>query len=111
MNNIYVDELPKRCKECDFCEYFVEDAHGKGKHEVACYFNGFLTNALLGDIIEARHCTHLKLISDRLAEERKMVVQEIRNRLCKCDEYDCCCIDNMNIDEVHKFLDQIERNG
>ena len=79
MNNIYVDELPKNCAECKFCEYYEEDVHGKGMHEVACCLNGFLTNALWGDQLEVKYCPHLKLITDRLAEERKKVVQEIKN--------------------------------
>lgn len=79
MNNIYVDELPKSCAECKFCEYYEEDVHGKGMHEVACCLNGFLTNALWGDQLEVKYCPHLKLITDLLAEERKKVVQEIRD--------------------------------
>lgn len=81
MNNIYVEKIPETCEDCEFCEHFGKDAHGKGKHEVACYFNGFLTNALLGDIINAKHCSHLKPLTDRLAEERKKVVQEIGQQL------------------------------
>lgn len=112
MNNIYVETIPETCEECEFCEYFGKDAHGKGKHEVACYFNGFLTNALLGDIINAKHCSHLKLLSDRLAEERKKVVQEIKDKLLYCSER---YIEKDNAfyykgDEVDEILDQIERN-
>jgi hypothetical protein len=113
MNNIYVDELPKSCEECDFCEYFGKDAHGKGQHEVACWFNGFLTNALLGDIIEAKHCTHLKSLTDRLTEERKKVVQEIKKLVIESTCYDTeeevrNQLYDMSAGEVLKILDQIE---
>ena len=80
MNNIYVETIPETCEDCEFCEHFGKDAHGKGKHEVACYFNGFLTNAILGDTINAKHCSHLKLLTDRLAEEKQKVVTEIKKQ-------------------------------
>ena len=113
MNNIYVETKPETCEECEFCDHFEKDAHGKGKHEVACYFNGFLTNALLGDIINAKHCSHLKPLSDRLAEERNKAVQEIRE-WCK-ESFDYTKLPNelgcwvaVNREEFFNILDQIE---
>lgn len=117
MNNIYVETMPETCENCEFCEHFEKDAHGKGKHEVACYFNGFLTNALLGDTINAKHCSHLKPLSDRLAEERKRVVQSLKDKIEKRnngtrngnhseqykDGYSACCCD------LTELLDQIDR--
>lgn len=60
---VYVDELPKSCQKCPFCEYFEEDAHGKGKHEVACYFNGSLGNILCGNQTNPKTC-QLKTLVD-----------------------------------------------
>ena len=105
MNNIYVETIPETCEECEFCEHFGKDAHGKGKHEVACYFNGFLTNALLGDTINAKHCSHLKPLTDRLAEERKKVCDKIRHNAISHN--------NLEVDMYYispEQLDQIERN-
>lgn len=110
MSNIYVDEQPETCEDCEFCEYFGKDAHGKGKHEVACYLNGFLTNALLGDTINAKHCSHIKLLSDRLAEERKKVVQEIwkefeQRLMGKTKDMPIMKVCNM----INSVLDQVEK--
>ena len=73
MNNIYVDELPKDCLDCP-CES-------------ESYCN------LLYDYIPCiqTECRHpecpLKSLTDRLAEERKRVVQEIRKKAKKTQFY------------------------
>ena len=92
MNNIYVSEMPKCCEQCQInCSKKL-----KGK------FSCLVTDC--DGCIGGRHknCP-LKLLSDRLAEERKKVVQELREKL-KAD---------ISIAEdyfaVVKILDQIER--
>ena len=102
MNNIYVDELPKDCGDCVFCKqteyyYYCDKLHTK-----LGYFN------------KEKDCP-LKPLTDRLAEERKTVVQEIRehfkNNLFDWYEDE----DNANkelyldADCVWRVLDQIEK--
>jgi hypothetical protein len=74
MNNIYVDELPEDCLCCPceseyFCNLLKTDI-------------GFLKWG------ETHKECPLKLITDRLAEERKKVVQEIKERLIKYTGFD-----------------------
>lgn len=76
---VYVDELPKSCKDCFFCEHIEEDVDGKGRDEVACYFEGFLNNVLLGETFSAEKCKHLHSLSDYTKQVRKEVCEEIRN--------------------------------
>ena len=66
---VYVDELPKNCQKCTFCEYFEEDAHGKGEHEVACYFNGSFGNILYGNQTSHKTCP-LQTIADNNKQMR-----------------------------------------
>lgn len=75
---IYVDELPKSCKECFFCEHIEEDIDGKGRDEVACYFEGFLNNVLLGDTFNSKNCKHLQSLAEHDKQVRKEVCDKIR---------------------------------
>ncbi len=72
---VYVDELPKSCEECPFCEYFEKDAHGKGKHEVACYFNGSLGNILYGNQTSPKTCP-IQSLTDYTKQVRKEVCEK-----------------------------------
>lgn len=99
MNNIYVDELPKSCRGCLFQCYgsclggrdilngnpYTEICHLKRQKPIDC---------------------PLKTLSDRLAEERKKVVQEIRNKVEQAK-----FVYEWKGDEAHiqDILDQIER--
>lgn len=106
---IFVDELPKSCEECPFCEYFEKDAHGKGKHEVACYFNGSLGNILYGNQTSPKTCP-LKSLADHDKQVRKEVVQEINAEL-----YNKMVLYNKKLEysEIALILNQIqgENNG
>ena len=65
---IFVNELPKSCKQCPYYEInSYADILGYKTNSHKCVLNGSM---ITGD------CP-LELISDRLAEERKRVVQEI----------------------------------
>ena len=64
MNNIYVDELPESCIDCP-CH------NGEHGH---CKLNGKYV------IIYRLFDCPLKLITDRLAEERKKVCDELRRK-------------------------------
>lgn len=77
---VYVDELPKSCEKCGFCEYFDKDAHGKGKHEVACYFNGSLGNILYGNQTSPQTCP-LQSLSDYTKQVRKEACEEIAKKM------------------------------
>ena len=86
---IYVDEMPNSCQKCPFCEYFEEDAHGKGKHEVACYFNGSFGNILYGNQTSPKTCP-LESITDHDKKVRAEVVKEnqaLKARWEKLKEY------------------------
>ena len=95
MNNIYVDELPKSCDECPMT--YREHSFGR----LRCQFNGECIE------YEQKHpnCP-LKPLSDRLEEERKKIVQEIRNKVKQAK-----LVYEWKGDEVHieDILDQIER--
>lgn len=97
---VYVDgELPKSCKDCFFCEHIEENIDGKGRDEVACYFEGFLNNVLLGETFNAKNCKHLQSLSDHDKKVRKELIQQIRNHIAEDFDYD---------DFVY-FLDKLEK--
>ena len=70
MNNIYVDELPENYIDICPCN-----------HDGRCTLLNYEDcNICYYDMKKNEHCP-LKLITDRLAEERKKVVQEFREKL------------------------------
>ena len=98
MNNIYVDKLRKTCsgcfcKDCDsWCSLLKRymDYTDERKRPQAC---------------------PLKLITDRLAEERKKVVCDIKEKLvdgtsCEILPTGDICI---SLDKINNVLDKIER--
>lgn len=106
MNNIYVDELPQDCLDCP-CE-----------SESYC---NLLYDYIPCSQTECRHpdCP-LKPLTDRLAEERKRVVQEIRDKVLLKqmnidNDYDYEMGANNDwvicIEDLTEILDQIERGG
>ena len=107
MINIYVDELPKSCKQCPYYEInSYADILGYKTNSHKCVLKGSM---ITGD------CP-LKLITDRLAEERKRVLWEIRKRAKRTQIYikpteksptgkEKCFVYEVSDD----FLDQIER--
>lgn len=115
---IYVDELPKSCLDC----WNVNCRTGCKKN---CY-----EHIIKKEYIKKRPADcHLRSLSDRLAEERKKVVQEIRDIARKIArptteyddktfDYDIDAIEFDNLllwfqngkqDFVKTYLDQIER--
>ena len=92
MNNIYVDELPNRCDSC-VC-YGGASGRCKLLHKPA-----FIT--------PPKDCP-LKLLSTRLAEERKKVVQELKQKFedtpCLKNE-----LTNKLKNEIDVILDKVER--
>ena len=107
MNNIYVDgELPKCCAECP-CSYECADVlhFCQGRYGFATYIND--------EVYETRRMKDcpLKLLSDRLAEERKKVVLEVKQKLCRIEDT-LINLGNGKEDALNyfvKILDQIER--
>lgn len=104
MNNIYVDELPKSCAEYE-CPFNYDTCGCRAKEFVD-----------VGDIdIEyfyekGRHETcPLKPLSDRLAEERKMVVQEIRELYENPKHNSTTIFGVIRRCDLIRILDQIER--
>lgn len=90
MNNIYVDELPKKCKGC-----LLHNEDNGWCQVLICYTDDVPTDC------------PLKPLTDRLAEERKKVVELFKNM---------STINNTTMDIVGKFytipdylLNQIER--
>ena len=102
MNNIYVDELPKNCFECVFCD----------NHKGYCD----LQEVRILRFFQKRDIgCPLKLISDRLAEERKKVIERIRDLAeiytepsAKGFDFDTYILTEENL---NKILDKAERGS
>lgn len=74
ISNIYVDELPKSCFECK-CAF---KAQRQQVNEFGSYMEDCMCCIPLHKwIVEKHRDCPLKPLSDRLAEERKKVAQEI----------------------------------
>lgn len=112
MNNIYVDELPKKCKDCPFgyvgYAYDFDEVRFCKLHKDHCMHWIALYNDKFND------CP-LKLLKKELTEERKRVVQEIRNEFKENlfdwygDEANVNSELYLEADCVWRVLDQIER--
>lgn len=106
---VYVDELPKSCKDCFFCEHIEENVDGKGRDEVACYFEGFLNNVLLGETFNAKNCKHLQSLSEYTKQVRKEVCEEIKSRfLATCQIEKGCDTASFSLEVLNGILDQIQ---
>ena len=100
---VYVDELPKDCIKCSFCEKYGYYLYCIKLCEKLEYFD------------KEKDCP-LKLLTDRIAEERKRVVQEIRKTAQNNFEFIICdeCYNTIDNDvyisskDLTKILDQIE---
>ena len=104
MNNIYVDELPKKCKDCP-----CMNNDGFGGYDCNLYYKKhkeILSCDYYADTIP-KHCP-LKPLSDRLAEERKKVVQEI-----DCELYTKMVVygDTPSYADIHSVLNKIKENS
>lgn len=98
MNNIYIEKTPETCEECSCCYY---DDYAE------CYKCPLLLDNEINIYDKDSDCP-LKLITDRLAEERKRVVQEIKDKISDGlyqNSYGETFIDG----DIYKILDQIER--
>ena len=124
MNNIYVEKMPKGateygCVNCPYAEvlginHYIINGQTVVHRDCVCNLDktyGFRQGE--------KHCP-LKLLSDRLAEERKRVVQDLKNW---CDknfnwvgdgtgydgqEYNEMIGSNNTINKLRELLDQIE---
>lgn len=110
---IYVDELPKNCEKCPCYSY------SEGFCNCECWYQKY------GEIKDVAEYTHLGLkenerpadcplkpLTDRLAEERNKVVQEIGQQLGLIidGQKQICCDGDMTADKtIMAVLDQIER--
>lgn len=108
MNNIYVDELPKKGACFNGCPYAVTDTW--------VYYCPFQQEENGDHLIVEEDCIKacpLKLLKDSLAEERKKVVQEIREMALKREVFytgdksksECkneYCIFDFELDEIEK---------
>ena len=106
MNNIYVDELPKKCSDCGFCSADISGCWCQVKNETPAYITDEVFNER-----KLLSCP-LELITDRLAEERKKVVQEIKDYMENHSHIVPVISKKRNV--IYKigltrFLDQIER--
>ena len=94
MNNIYVETIPENCLDCEFCS----------KRNYGCIL-------MKKDVREYRDECPLNLLSDRLAEERKKVVCDIKEKLvdgtsCEILPTGDICI---SLDKINNVLDKSER--
>lgn len=109
MNNIYVDgELPKKCKDCPFSyvgyAYDFDEVRFCKLHKDHCMHWIALYNNKFND------CP-LKPLKKALAEERKKVVQEVKQKLCIIEDT-LINLGNGKEDALSYFvdvLDQIKR--
>lgn len=102
MNNIYVDEIYEDCADCEF--KVITSCRGFYTNYKCPFKDGCLS---FGKNHPARKCP-LKPLTDLLAEERKRVVQEIRDLSKK--ETDFGFIDEkITLGKLFKILDQIEK--
>jgi len=117
---IYVDEMPVSCEKCPLCIYFDRDAHGKGKHEVACSCGGTVNNILFGHKLTPKTCNVLKLIKEHDKEIRKQVCDDIKvnisillDKFIRSEEYHRNLILRgrrlINAYELLDIIDQIEK--
>ena len=119
MNNIYVDELPYNCEKCPCYSY------SEGFCNCECWYQKY---GVIKDVAEYTHLglkekerpadCPLKPLTDRLAEERKKVVQEIRDlagnyfEMPYCDacgntDYNDVVLTGNDLTEI---LDDVERS-
>lgn len=103
MDNVYVDKVPTCCDECPCCNTDVD-------YGACCNLEAFDYKDCHQTLYKHPKCP-LKSTSQLLLEERKKVVQEIRERLTK---YTLTNDDFMfdtyyKVVDVEKVLDQIER--
>jgi hypothetical protein len=75
MNNIYVDELPKSCDECPCCNSDID-------YGACCNLGAYGFKECYCTNKKHPNC-QLKPLTDRLAEERKKAVQEIKQKLAE----------------------------
>jgi len=117
MNNIYVDELPKSCGECQFCDKENSFCEVLGQ----CFRDGYdYTDCPLKSIndIELKyyngqilHSEFASLENKIREDERKKVVQEAKQKLCRIEDT-LINLGNGKEDALSYFvdiLDQIER--
>lgn len=74
MNNIYVDELPKSCDECEHKQVTHKTKDGMYTSYACPFKDGKLA---FGESAPMRNCP-LKPLTDRLSEERKKVVDDLK---------------------------------
>ena len=120
MNNIYVDELPKSCSEC---EWFTPNHCDKGgKNFCLLARMPFYNTEEEREKSRGQHKDNLsdfdcplKKLTDRLAEERKKIVQEIKTLLKEYVDIDVdidykdCNYRTITDYGLKKILDQIKR--
>ena len=97
MNNIYVETIPENCLDGEFCS----------KRNYCCIL-------MKKDVREYRDECPLNLLSDRLAEERKKVVSELKVDIRSLfNSYASSLIDyciwNKNADENQKLYNNFKR--
>ena len=104
MNNIYVDELPKKCWDC-------KHLRDRAECGLYCRLDAFDEDYDYTVGVRHKNCP-LKPLTDRLAEERNKVVQEIKKVLDNKASYSTDADDDWLIQikesSLYELLDQIE---
>ena len=103
MNNIYVETMPSGCVECPCCNRDVD-------YGACCNLGAYDYKEYYCTTNKHPNCP-LKPLSDRLAEERKKVVCDIKEKLvdgtsCEILPTGDICI---SLNKINNVLDQIER--
>ena len=110
MNNFYVDELPKKGACLNGCPYAITDTWVS--------YCPFQQDKKGDHLIVEENCIKtcpLKLLTDRLAEERKRVCDKLKDYITR--HYLASIRPNgdiileITLSDLNLFLDQIERGG
>ena len=121
---IFISELPKNCEECSLHRSGCLKLKKGARYIDAetCVLGNFYKFQEIDNEIDT--CP-LKPLSDRLAEERKKAVQEVKQKLCMKDirkqifnevlliidkKFNCCGYVEEKFEDIKKYvLDQIEK--
>ena len=111
MDNIYVDgELPEKCGKCNFIGHYEDGIYKRNPHCCCELYWDLHHDEIKVDKNSRDERCPFKLLSDRLAEERKKVVYEIwkefeqrlKNKTEDMSVMKVCMM-------INDVLDQIER--
>lgn len=108
MNNIYVDELPETCGKCRFIGHYEDGIYSRNPHCCCELYWDLHQEEIRVDKNSRDERCPLKLLSTRLAEERKKVIHDI-----DCELYTKMVVygDAPSYTDIHSILNKIKENS